>query len=295
MSDDPGLSWSQLRAFDACARLSSFNAAALKLSVSASAIRFQIGLLESRLGVNLFDRRGGRLALTEIGRLFAARITRPMDDLLAACAAAQQSAKDAPLILTAPPLFAREFLLAEPFLKWCDANQVRLDVSDIKRDLFAPGLMASIRLGVEDDSDFLSVPLLHVQLCIAAAPDIASTARPNDPDWWGMQTLLTPSASEGGWATAWRLVKITNDLSSRLLHYSSYSAALEAACAGKGLILAPLPFADKEIAASRLCVISDVRIDSPHRYSLTMRKDWAATPRARTLARMVSRICSGVQ
>jgi LysR family transcriptional regulator, glycine cleavage system transcriptional activator len=194
MMNDPNLSWSQLRAFDACARLSSFNGAALKLSVSASAIRFQIGLLESRLGVSLFDRQGGRLALTDIGRRFASQIARPMADLLAACEEAQQSAKDAPLTLTAPPLFARQFMLVEPFLKWCDANQIRLDVSDIKRDLFAPGLVAAIRLGAEDDPDLSSAPLLHVQLCIAAAPEIAASSRPGDPDWWNAQTLLIPTA-----------------------------------------------------------------------------------------------------
>jgi LysR family transcriptional regulator, glycine cleavage system transcriptional activator len=291
MIDDPGLSWSQLRAFDACARFSSFSAAALKLSVSASAVRFQISLLESRLGVNLFERHGGRLALTEIGRSFATRIARPMDDLLAACEAARQSALNAPLILTAPPLFARQFLLVEPFLKWCDANQVRLDVSDIKRDLFAPGLIAAIRLGAEDDPDLSSLPLLHVQLCIAATPEIAESARPEDPKWWAEQTLLTPSASQGGWKTAWRLLNLTDDCLSRLLPYSSYSAALEAACAGNGLILAPLPFAEKEIAAGRLGVISDVRIDSPQGYSLTMRKEFAASPRARILARMLVRTC----
>jgi LysR family transcriptional regulator, glycine cleavage system transcriptional activator len=291
MIRDPGLSWSQLRAFDACARFSSFNTAALRLSVSASAIRFQISLLESRLGVSLFDRNGGRLALTEIGRIFASRIERPINDLLAACEAAQQSVKDAPLVLTVPPLFAREYLLVEPFLKWCDANLVRLDVSDTKRDLFAPGLIAAIRLDAEVDPDLLNALLLHVQLCIAAAPEIASSSRPNDPGWWREQTLLTPSAGEGGWTSAWRKLNIANDLSRRFIPFSSYSAALEAACAGSGLILAPLPFAEKEIAAGRLGVISDVRIVSPRGYSLIMRKGFAVSPRACALTRMVSRTC----
>jgi LysR family transcriptional regulator, glycine cleavage system transcriptional activator len=287
MTEDHGLSWSQLRAFEACTRLSSFNAAALKLSISASAVRFQIGLLESRLGASLFERQGGRLALTGIGRHFAQQIERPMHDLIAACAVARQSASAAPLTLTAPPLFARQFLLDEPFLTWCDAHQVRLDVSDNKRDLFVPGLIAAIRLGAQDDPDLTNVPMLSVELCVAAAPWISLNAQLDDPLWWAEQTLLAPSASQEGWKTVWQLLKVEAGSAPRTLPFSSYSAALEAACVGSGLILAPLPFADKEIAAGRLSPISDVRVQSPKAYSLVMRKDLAASPRGRALSRML--------
>ena len=107
---DPGLSWSQLRAFEACARLSSFNAAAAELNLTASAIRYQAGLLEGRIGVKLLERRGGRLALTSAGTAFARRITRPMRELIGACEEASSTAASAPMTLTAPPLFARQFL-----------------------------------------------------------------------------------------------------------------------------------------------------------------------------------------
>jgi LysR family transcriptional regulator, glycine cleavage system transcriptional activator len=291
MLDDPGLSWSQLRAFEACARLSSFKAAALKLSISTSAVRFQISLLESRLGASLFERRGGRVALTEIGETFAAAITRPMHDLLLACATARQSAAEAPLTLTAPPLFARQFLLGEPFLKWCDANNVLLDVADNKRDLLVPRLIAAIRLATEDNPELTCTPLLNVELCIAGAPKIASSATAVDADWWAIQTLITPSASIDGWTTALRRLSIPDNCSPRILPYSSYSAALEAACAGKGLILAPLPFAETEIAAGRLVQISDIRIQSPTRFSVIMRNEIAASTRGRKLLRMLVRSC----
>jgi DNA-binding transcriptional LysR family regulator len=42
---DPGLSWSQLRAFEACAKLLSFNAAAASLNLTPAAVRYQVGLL----------------------------------------------------------------------------------------------------------------------------------------------------------------------------------------------------------------------------------------------------------
>src|SRR6266852_5639103 len=94
---DPGLSWSQLRAFEACARLSSFNAAAAELNLTASAIRYQAGLLEGRLGVKLFERQGGQLSLTTTGTNFARQISRPMRDLTRACAEARRMAATAPI------------------------------------------------------------------------------------------------------------------------------------------------------------------------------------------------------
>jgi len=131
---DPGLSWSQLRAFQTCARLSSFNAAATELNLTASAVRHQVGLLEFRLGVKLFERQGGRLSLTSIGLSFERQTSRPMRDLVSACATASRMAAAAPIVLTAPPLFARQFLFDDRVLKWCHGNQITLDITDTKRD-----------------------------------------------------------------------------------------------------------------------------------------------------------------
>jgi DNA-binding transcriptional LysR family regulator len=54
----------------------SVNGAALRLNITASAVRYQIALLESRLGTRLFERRGGRLALTPVGASFQRRLER---------------------------------------------------------------------------------------------------------------------------------------------------------------------------------------------------------------------------
>jgi LysR family transcriptional regulator, glycine cleavage system transcriptional activator len=289
--DDPGLSWSQLRAFEACARLSSFAAAALSLSVTASAVRYQIGLLEARLGVALFERQGGRLALTKIGETFARQIKRPMCDLLNACATATQSALEAPITLSAPPLFAREFLLGGPFLAWCDANNVRLDVSDAKRELFGPTPIAVIRLGADEDADVTLTPLLTVALRIAAHPDIARNAQPADAAWWASQTLLCPSAAHNGWLAVWQALQLPDAIASRTVPYSSYAAAMEAACAGTGLILAPLPFAKKEFIEGRLLAVSDIRVETRIEYALITRNELAGSTRGRALKRRLIGIC----
>ena len=280
---EPGLSWSQLRAFEACARLLSFNAAAASLNLTPAAVRYQVGLLEARLGVRLYDRQGGRLALTTIGTAFRARITRPMQELAKACADASQSATAATLLLTVPPLFARQFLFGDRFLRWCDTNFIKLDVTDSRRDLFGPDQIVAIRLGAEAIPDLSMTPVLAVKLVLAAAPTIAAKARVLDAAWWSKQNLLTPSVSEAAWEKAWLALELREQMVPRHRRFSSYAAALEAACAGQGILLAALPFAEREFGAGRLARLSKIRISSPVGYSIVMRAEVAASRRGRLL------------
>jgi DNA-binding transcriptional LysR family regulator len=247
-----------LRAFEACARLSSFNAAAAELNLTASAIRYQAGLLEGRIGVRLLERRGGRLSLTSAGTAFARQVSGPMRDLIRACAEASSTAATAPMTLTAPPLFARQFLFDRRFLKWCDDNQVRLDVTDAKRDLLTTDQIAAVRLGAEEDADLAATPILSVELVLAAAPSVAALA-----------------------------LKLPAPKTTRPLHFASYAAALEAACAGHGILLAPLPFSEREFVAGRLLRLSDIRLSSRIGYSFVIRRELALLPRGRLLQRRV--------
>lgn len=70
-----------LQAFEATARLGSFSRAAEELSLSHSAVYRQVTNLEQRLGVALFVRVRRRLALTDAGREYAARIRRHLEQL----------------------------------------------------------------------------------------------------------------------------------------------------------------------------------------------------------------------
>jgi LysR family transcriptional regulator, glycine cleavage system transcriptional activator len=293
--DDPGLSWSQIRAFEACLRVSSFSGAALILNVSASAVRYQIGLMETRVGAVMFERTGGRLALTKIGRDFARQIEAPYRALLRACANAKQAAHNAPITLTAPPLFARQFLLDSKFLNWCDANAIRLDIADSRRDLFGAELIAAIRVAASDDPDLVLKPLLKVELCLASAPPIAQHALPHDSDWWQQQTLLSPSASENEWNAVWQSLDLSPRPKPRVVAYRSYSAAIEAACAGKGIILAPLPFAQQELVSGRLSDISDARFAASAGFSLVMRNALAASARGRALTHKLLGLCAAAK
>ena len=292
LSHDPGLSWSQLRAFDACSRLASFRSAAVALNISASAVRFQVGLLEARLAVRLFERQDGRLVPTAVGEALARQIARPMRELLAACAAATQAGADAPMTLTAPPLFARHLLLGRPFLKWCEAHHIRLDIADTKRDLLSAAPIAAVRLDAGPEAGLTMIPLMPVSVCAAAIPSVAAGARPADPSWWSAQTLLCPSAGKDGWALLWQALGIGGQCHPPMLTFASYAAAMASACDGHGLVLAPLPFAQDALDTRRLMAISPVRIAADGGYSLVMRDTLAASKRGRLIARKLSQLCA---
>lgn len=64
------MDFDQLHAFLEVARLKSFSRAAMSCYRTQPAISAQIRLLEDELGERLFDRSGGRVALTEAGRVW---------------------------------------------------------------------------------------------------------------------------------------------------------------------------------------------------------------------------------
>ena len=281
---DPGISWSQLRAFQACLTLRSFGSAASALNLTPAAVRHQVALLERRFGGPLFVRHSGRLTPNAIGAAFGREIDRPMRALVAACAGAAGATRAQEIELTAPPLFARRFLMGRAFLKWCGDNQVRLDVTDTKRGL-APQVVA-VRLAGEPEGDFAAVPLVQVQLRLAASSAIARGARVDDAAWWRDQTLLSPAMAAGAWDTLWRKLGHSG-ARPREVRYTSYAAAIDAARDGLGLVLAPTLLVDADVTAGRIAFISDLRHAAPQTYNLLISAAILETPRGRALRRRI--------
>ena len=203
------------------------------------------------------------------------------------------SADEGEMTLTAPPLFARQFLFGKPFLKWCSAQRINLDISDTKLDLFSQRPLAAIRLAATEHPDLSSTPLLKVSAIIAAAPSIAKNAHPSSEEWWADQVLINTNVSNAGWLRAWNALGLTLPKLPHTHLFSSYAAALEAAASGHGIILAPLPFANVELRAGRLMKISNMEISSNQIYSLLMRHGPALSPRGRALQQRVIAVTAG--
>lgn len=70
------LNW--LRSFEAVARHLSITDASEELGLTQTAVSLQLKSLEGKLGRNLFIRRGGGLALTEIGKAYLPAVSDPL-------------------------------------------------------------------------------------------------------------------------------------------------------------------------------------------------------------------------
>ena len=206
-----------------------------------------------------------------------------MRELLRACEDTTQSAKTAVIVLTAPPMFAREFLFQDRFLKWCDSNVIRLDVTDAKRDFFGPDQIVAIRLGAEAHANLTLTPILKTKLVLAAAPSVVADADPLNASWWSTQNLLSPTVSELAWEQVLRSLDINPKVAKRRRGFSSYAVALEAACAGHGILLAALPFVQRDFEAKRLARLTQITLSPSIGYSIVMTNELAATGRGRSL------------
>lgn len=146
----------ELQAFVAVAQAGSFTAAAVRLGKDGSTVSRRIAALESRLGVRLVERTTRRVALTEGGTAYLARLTTVFDELASATAevSAHSEQPQGLLRITAPLSHGRLWLapLLPRFMQ--QHPQLRLEVhySDRLVDLVAEGFDAAVRIGKLADS-----------------------------------------------------------------------------------------------------------------------------------------------
>jgi len=93
-----------LRAFDALYRKGTINAASIDLNVTPGAISRQITKLEETLGRALFSRQGGRLQLTDAGRIYGVEIRTAFEQIERATNILTDTAKNR-LVISCPPSF----------------------------------------------------------------------------------------------------------------------------------------------------------------------------------------------
>ncbi len=146
-----------LRAFHAVAVQGSFTGAGAALGVSQPTVSGQVGALEARYGVRLFERRGRRVELTDLGRSLHAATVR----LFAAEVEAEQ------LLATAREVAGGSLRVGadSPFF-------VVPQLGAFKR--LHPGIQIAVSLG---NSEALLEDLLARRVDVAIVPDLAPDPR----------------------------------------------------------------------------------------------------------------------
>ena len=152
-----------LMAFASVARHGSFTHAAAETGVTASALSQSIRSLETQLNVRLFNRTTRRVALTEAGSHFLARVLPALGELEAAFEALDET-RDQPAgtLRINLPRVASELLVLPHLAEFTRRYpQIRLDLTldDGFADVVGEGFDAGIRLGERIAKDMVAVPL----------------------------------------------------------------------------------------------------------------------------------------
>ncbi|MGF7150669.1 LysR family glycine cleavage system transcriptional activator [Sphingomonas zeicaulis] len=233
-----------VRVFEAAARHENFSRAAEELAMTQAAVSYQMKLLEERLGAPLFVRRGRGMALTDLGRRIAPRITDAFNAMGEAFAIARAES-DTVLSITAPRTFATnwlsgrlgEFHIAHPDLA------VRLDVSDAMVDLAASEFDVAIRTLPAPPTEFIGHFLMRMPVTPLASPAFLARHRLNEP----ADLLRTPRLSpDDEWWDLWFDSLTDLDTKGRVhtgIRFESQVLDGHAAIAGHGIaVLSPPMF-----------------------------------------------------
>jgi len=256
----------QLQSFVLVARHGSVKAAAAELEVTEPAVSVAVGALRRELGDELFVREGRGIALTPGGRRLATLAGEILGLAEQARRSVHESGAGAQRMAVVATSLVAEHLgpLVEAFTAREDGLEI--EVEAVSGDVFGELLehrRADIALGPhpgpERSATVASAPFLRCRLIIVAAPGhplagmraIAPAALAAER-WLVGQPDLDPTTNAG-------LFFARNALEpARVATYSSQAAAIAAAAAGEGIVLA-LAHSVVEEVRRRALVRLDVR------------------------------------
>ncbi len=248
-----------LRQFVAVARRGSFAAAARARAADPSVVSRAIAALENELGVRLFQRSTRRLALTDAGARYLARVSPLLDELdHARDDVASAGAEIAGTVrLTTSITYGHvrlvpllpDILLAFPRLR------LDLVMTDARLDLVAEGIDLAIRLGPAAQGELIRVKLADTRYLVCASPAwVAAHGMPAGPLTLAAQScvLFDLAAFRSRWRLRDRAGVVTEVPVDGAVVASSLLAVRDCAIAGLGPALLPDWLAADALAAGRL-------------------------------------------
>ena len=226
-----------LTSFWAAARLGSLTRAAQELNVTHGAVSRAVKQLEEFFGFELFERRNRGIHLTERGRLFADRVETVLTGLERTCEELKTVAPARRLSVSCEPTLAMRWLLPrlDAFHRRAAGTEVLLSTAGGPIDLSEQGADLAIRR-----SDFrLHGRYHHQPLGLEPIGPVCT------PAYWqasehGPKQLLHTRTRPGAWQDWQTLSGITPQADSEQ-YFDHFYFSLQAATAGLGLAIGPLP------------------------------------------------------
>lgn len=247
-----------LQAFCRVAQLGSIAAAARAEASEASTVSRKISALEAQLGTRLFQRSTRKLALTEAGTTFLARIVPILNDLDAARDATMAMVeRPAGLLrITASNSFGQAVVapLLTEFCKAYPAIEIDLYLTDTVVDLVAEQVDVAVRLGPRPSGDLIISRLRSTERRLVASRDyLASTSDVAEPaDILSCACLSTSRAPQ---QPPWRFQKDGESLEFAVhpkIRTANTLALRQLVRDGLGISLLPDWLVDEDIRHGRL-------------------------------------------
>ena len=252
------LDW--VRAFEAAGRLGSFTAAAAETGLTQAAISQRIANLEGRLGARLFQRGARGVTLTVGGEAWLPHASDALTLL-------QQSAHDIfgtraqRLTICASATVTRQWLM--PRLGRLEGRE-RLHLSFVtlmvEADQEPDRGSAVVRYGPGDWPGLRAARLFPEELAPVAAPGLSGAALPR----------IAVTGPRAGWSE-WPGEFDPDRSPDATLRVDTMGAALAAAEAGLGAVLASLPLCHEALEAGRLVRLGTTSLSPASSYWLTAR------------------------
>ncbi|RKF16790.1 LysR family transcriptional regulator [Roseovarius spongiae] len=259
------LEW--VRAFEAAGRTGSFTAAARDLKVTQAAVSQRIGALEARIGRPLFLRGARGIALTVDGETWLPYVSTALRDLGDSYDEIFGLRQDALTISASASVI--ELWLAPRLGRGGAGPRPQLVFSTRVLPGSARHQGAAVRIdyGTGEGPAHLGVPLFREALCPVAAPELTAGAKR-----WQDLPRIGLSGPRPGWQD-W--ARFSGDPATPVpaLRFDSFAAALAAAVAGEGVLLASLPLARAALGSGAVAPLARRPLEPPQTYWMQADRD----------------------
>jgi LysR family transcriptional regulator, glycine cleavage system transcriptional activator len=249
-----------MRVFEAAARSGSFARAAEELGITAGAVSQHIRVLEDFAGQPLFRRLGRGVELTEAGQGAFSHASAAMAEMLQAGRAMRASMRGRRISLSTAPSFASKWLIPRlnRFQETYPDVEVRMSADMTLVDFATSDIDLAIRYGAGGYEGLYCERLMSESVVVVGSPRLLEGRPPitSAADLLDLPLIHDESPERDPSCPTWSMWFAARgqkrDDAERGLRFNQSSLALEAAAAGKGLVLAKRQLALRDIAEGLL-------------------------------------------
>jgi LysR family glycine cleavage system transcriptional activator len=248
-----------LRVFEAAARLGSFTRAAEELGITAGAVSQHIRVLEEFAGQPMFRRLGRGVELTDAGQAAFGHASAAMAEMLQAGRAMRASLRGRRISISTAPSFASKWLIPRlsKFQESFPDVEVRMSADMTLVDFAGSDIDLAIRYGPGGYEGLHCERLMSESVVVVASPQLLQGRTVQTAADLLDLPLIHDEAPERDpscptWAMWFAARGERRDDAERGLRFNHSGLALEAAAAGKGLVLAKRQLAMRDIATGAL-------------------------------------------